>query len=65
MPVRSEKEMFWEVHLQMNAYDKNSGIGWRVLNQIEDYLQEIIYKTYHDIKVFYTTILIKESFIMQ
>ena len=41
MPVRSEKEMFWEVHLQMNAYDKNSGIGWRVLNQIEDYLQNL------------------------
>ena len=37
----AEKEMFWEVHLQMNAYDKNSGIGWRVLNQIEDYLQNL------------------------
>lgn len=37
----AEKEMFWEVHLQMNAYDKNIGIGWRVLNQIEDYLQNL------------------------
>lgn len=37
----AEKEMFWKIHLQMNAYDKNIGIGWRVLNQIEDYLQNL------------------------
>lgn len=37
----AEKEMFWEIHLQMNAYDKNIGIGWRVLNQIEGYLQNL------------------------
>ncbi|EHU5360385.1 AAA family ATPase [Listeria monocytogenes] len=37
----AEKNMFWEIHLAMNERDKNVGIGWRILKQIDEYLQNI------------------------
>lgn len=36
-----EKNMLWEIHLLMNERDKNVGIGWRILKQIDEYLQNI------------------------
>ncbi len=38
---KAEKDMLWEIHLEMNSHDKNVGIGWRILKQIDDYLQNI------------------------
>lgn len=36
-----EKNMLWEIHLAINERDKNVGIGWRILKQIDEYLQNI------------------------
>lgn len=33
--------MLWEIHLEINSHDRNVGIGWRILNQIDEYLQNI------------------------
>ena len=39
--TQKEKEMLWEIHLEINSHDRNVGIGWRILNQIDEYLQNI------------------------
>lgn len=39
--TKHEKEMFWKIHLELTKYDRNIGIGWRVLNQINEYLINI------------------------
>lgn len=38
---RNEKEMFWKLHNAINSQDKNIGIGWRILKQIDDYLRNL------------------------
>ncbi|MDA2885048.1 McrB family protein [Lactococcus lactis] len=39
--TQKEKEMLWEIHIEINSHDRNVGIGWRILNQIDEYLQNI------------------------
>lgn len=39
--TNDEKEMFWKLHLLINAADKNVGIGWRILKQIDEYLKNL------------------------
>lgn len=39
--TKDEKDMLWKIHLAMNERDKNVGIGWRILKQIDQYLQNI------------------------
>lgn len=39
--TKQEKEMFWKIHLELTKHDRNIGIGWRVLNQINEYLNNI------------------------
>ncbi|HFN2344814.1 TPA: hypothetical protein ACHAHR_002973 [Enterococcus faecium] len=33
--------MFWKLHLAINSKDKNIGIGWRILKQIDEYLKNL------------------------
>lgn len=33
-----EKRMLWEIQQNLSDVDKNIGIGWRIVNQINDYL---------------------------
>ncbi|WP_231598363.1 McrB family protein [Enterococcus faecium] len=39
--TQKEKEMFWKLHLAINSKDKNIGIGWRILKQIDEYLKNL------------------------
>lgn len=39
--TQKEKEMFWKLHLAINSKDKNVGIGWRILKQIDEYLKNL------------------------
>ncbi|MGY3777869.1 McrB family protein [Isobaculum melis] len=39
--TKDEKEMFWKLHLIINSKDKNVGIGWRILKQIDEYLKNL------------------------
>lgn len=39
--AQSEKEMLWELHQAINKIDKNIGIGWRIVKQINNYLINI------------------------
>lgn len=39
--TRDEKEMFWKLHLAINSKDKNVGIGWRILKQMDEYLKNL------------------------
>lgn len=39
--TQDEKEMFWKLHLAINSKDKNVGIGWRILKQIDEYLKNL------------------------
>ncbi|MET2063621.1 McrB family protein [Enterococcus faecium] len=39
--TQKEKEMFWRLHLAINSKDKNIGIGWRILKQIDEYLKNL------------------------
>lgn len=39
--TQSEKEMLWELHQAINKIDKNIGIGWRIVKQINNYLINI------------------------
>lgn len=34
-----EKELLWKIHVALNKCDKNLGIGWRVVKQIDNFLQ--------------------------
>lgn len=36
--TKEELEMLWQLHLELNKADKNLGIGWRIITQINDYL---------------------------
>lgn len=33
-----EKTMLWEIHCALNSKDRNLGIGWRIVQQIESFL---------------------------
>lgn len=37
----AEKGFLWQLHEALNKADKNLGIGWRIVNQINDYLTNI------------------------
>lgn len=37
----AEKRMLWEIHESLNSVDKNIGIGWRILKQIDEYLCDL------------------------
>lgn len=39
--TQKEKEMFWKLHLAINSKDKNIGISWRILKQIDEYLKNL------------------------
>ncbi|MCW1818867.1 McrB family protein, partial [Enterococcus faecium] len=39
--TQKEKEMFWKLHLAINSKDKNIGIDWRILKQIDEYLKNL------------------------
>lgn len=39
--TQNEKGMLWELHQSLNKIDKNIGIGWRIVKQINDYLINI------------------------
>lgn len=39
--TNDEKEMLWKLHLELNSIDKNLGIGWRIVNQIDNYLTNL------------------------
>ncbi|WP_164507341.1 McrB family protein [Companilactobacillus furfuricola] len=39
--VQTEYELLWEIHEKLNLADHNIGVGWRIVNQIEEYLNNL------------------------
>ncbi|MQS89569.1 McrB family protein [Companilactobacillus mishanensis] len=39
--TQDELKMFWVMHKSINFADPNVGIGWRIINQINDYLTKL------------------------
>lgn len=36
--TQNEKSFLWDIHCALNAKDRNLGIGWRIVQQIENFL---------------------------
>jgi len=39
--TKEERKMLWDIHSEINDVDKNVGIGWRVVTQIDNYLKNL------------------------